>query len=234
MRVLFVTDSLGAPRPAVPWEFTFPALLRRRFAGREDIFFCRESRRGSTTACLRDPELLPSYLPDVVIVQLGIVDCVPRIFTKLESALLARLPERIRNILIRLGKHVRKRSERRAYVKPDACRRNWQAFLDQADEMDCRVLVIPVALPGKVFSADNPGAEKSIRQYNESVGCLAAGSPRAAVLPSWDREEESYDDLFLPDDGYHLSKRGHERMAGALYPILEEELREKDRSQSKL
>lgn len=222
MRILFITDSLGAPRPAVPWEYTYPALLQLRFCNIAGVSFCYETKRGSTTACLNNPDLLASYLPDLAIVQLGIVDCVPRIFTQLENSILIRLPGWIRNELIWLGKHLRTRSVKRAYVKPEACRRNWQTFLRKTNEMNCRVVIIPVALPGKVFFASNPEAEEAIRKYNEMIRCLAESVPNARVLPDWNTKDEAYDGLFFSEDGYHLSKIGHERMAKTLLLILEE------------
>ena len=228
MRILFVTDSLGAPRPAVPWEFTYPGILQSKFCDRPEVFFCYETRRGSTTCCLSNPDLLVSYTPDIAIVQLGIVDCVPRIFTQLENVILSRLPGLIRNILIWLGTRFRRRSAKRAYVKPDACIRNWQDFLNKTGEINCRVVIIPVALPGKVFSEHNPEAEKSIRIYNESVEKLAENFSHVYILPNWDKDTKVYDDLFLPDDGYHFSKYGHEKIAEFLFPFLEEKFLKKD------
>lgn len=228
MRILFVTDSLGAPRPAVPWEFTYPGILQSKFCDRPEVCFCYETRRGSTTYCLSNPDLLVSYFPGIVIVQLGIVDCVPRIFTKLENSILFRLPKWIRDIIIWLGTHYRRRSVKRAYVKPEVCMRNWQIFLNKTREINCSVIIIPVALPGKVFSKSNPKAEKSIHLYNESVEKLAENFSHVYILPNWNKDTKAYDDLFLPDDGYHFSKYGHEKMADFLFKVLEEKFLKKD------
>lgn len=228
MRILFITDSLGAPRPAVPWEFTYPGILQSKFSDNPEVLFCYETRRGSTTACLNTPDLLISYFPNIVVVQLGIVDCVPRIFTQLEHLILSRLPGWIRNILIWLGSNCRRRSAKRAYVKPEACLRNWQSFLNRTEEMNCNVVIIPVALPGKVFSESNPEAEKSICKYNESIKNLAENFSHVYILPEWSKDIKAYNDLFLPDDGYHFSKQGHEKMVEFLFPVLEKKFLKKD------
>ena len=220
MRILFISDSLGAPRPAVPWEFTYPGLLQSKFNNNKDITLCYETKRGSTTTRLCDSELLASYLPDIVIVQLGLVDCVPRLFTQLENSILIRTPQWLRNKLIWLGKHLRKRSEKRAYVKPKAYQKNWQIFLNKTAELNCAVIIIPVARPGTIFFASNPEAEKAILLYNKCIRNLTKTIPQAEVLADWDKKETSYDEFFLPEDGYHLSKHGHKHMAEILYSFI--------------
>src|SRR5688500_17972440 len=86
-KILIITDSLGLPR-AVPevcsYEQTWPFLLNN--AGYQ---IHQVSIGGATVSELyRQLEYHYLFLPDLVIVQSGIVDCAPRALGKFESLLL--------------------------------------------------------------------------------------------------------------------------------------------------
>lgn len=78
MNMLIITDSLGMPRPNVKLDDTWPCMMIDQYGKTNRIFtFCR---RGVTTnelvAFLED--YTQNYAPDVIIIQMGIVDCVRR------------------------------------------------------------------------------------------------------------------------------------------------------------
>ena len=83
-KVMIVTDSLSMPRPEIRYEDTWIYLLKQEFPQYDII---DRPGRGSTTTRLVTEggggvDLLETYMPDIVIIQLGMADCAPRLFNK--------------------------------------------------------------------------------------------------------------------------------------------------------
>lgn len=90
-KILVLTDSLGLPR-AVPeqtlYEETWPYALKK-----QGYFVHQVSIGEATSEDLKNQIFYHKmYEPDLVIVQVGIVDCAPRFATQFELALLNRIP----------------------------------------------------------------------------------------------------------------------------------------------
>lgn len=84
-RIVLFTDSLALPRsePEVTYyEDTYPYLLKKDF----EVFQFSKGG-GIMSEFVEQTFYYNQYKPDIVIIQLGIVDCGPRAFSKLEEAI---------------------------------------------------------------------------------------------------------------------------------------------------
>jgi len=139
--ILIVGDSLSAKRgDGIPWDRRWPQIFSEKCGA--DFVVSNKSRRAATSKALRNQELGGV---DLVIIQLGIVDCVPRYFAKLESSLIARVSRGLRFKVIDYFKLRRAQDRIRAYVSSDECRRNFELFLGR---VGCAV-VVKILEPGK-------------------------------------------------------------------------------------
>lgn len=209
-KVLILTDSLGVPRTR-PDRLTDDACWVYRLVddSSRDFRF-----RLSTVPGLDSRQLLAmarlyhaAIAPDVIVLQVGIVDAYPRALKRMELSLLSRLPgflSRAFHALVRrfYAPLVRLRNIR--YVEPAEFRRN---LLDLRSLFpETRFLVMPVAPATADYRRRNPLVEQSIADYNVILGevfgegfladCFA-GEPPEAVVTS---------------DNHHLSERGNERV----------------------
>ena len=100
MNVLFLTDSLGYPREEPDtargvdvWPYKVSSLLKKnRTSKNANLFF--DAKPGLDTnslARIRDKHI-KAFQPDVIFIQVGIVDCYSRALTKTESMFLSKLP----------------------------------------------------------------------------------------------------------------------------------------------
>lgn len=87
-RILLLTDSLGLPRnfpETCSYEKTWPFLLNNEHYQIQKVLI-----GGSTSGdLLKQTSYHVAFNPDIVFVQVGIVDCVPRFMTKKEMGFIA-------------------------------------------------------------------------------------------------------------------------------------------------
>ncbi len=110
MKALIVADSLSMPRKGIPYDDTWPSILN---CIRKDIHWIQRSQRALNSnhivGSLKE-DYLEYYRPDIVILQIGIVDCAPRLFPSdsLITKIINRFPVRIQNICWEYIKNNRK------------------------------------------------------------------------------------------------------------------------------
>lgn len=91
-RIVIIGDSLAMPRYEVPLEETYPYLLNKVWKNCEIIV--RNRRANTTKSQVSSQNILDDIIflkPQIVIIHLGIVDCAPRLFTKIEQLILSKL-----------------------------------------------------------------------------------------------------------------------------------------------
>ena len=130
MKVLCISDSLGLPRDGVSYEETWFYKLITRFP---HVHFISKFQRLQTTSVLKEKDYSSYYHPDIVIMQLGICDCAPRIILQndLKWLLLERILNRInKNLFWKLIKKYKKRSADVVMVSPEKFRGNISRYFD--------------------------------------------------------------------------------------------------------
>lgn len=225
LRIVAIADSLSMPRPpkhgspGTRWEETWPKVLERLL---REIHPSSEvinaGKRSRTAEDLEARELVGFIEPDIIILQIGIVDCAPRVFSRRQRQIVSLAPERLRNFIIRQRSANRFRLTARnplqkVYTKPAAFERALRTFRDYVEKRSPtpRVLVLPVLVDERLAKKSS-GYLTNASLYN---GILARVWGDAFIPPA-EFSRMHTDDFFL-EDGQHLTPSGNRRIAELLY-----------------
>jgi lysophospholipase L1-like esterase len=198
-RVLILTDSLGLPRgfPQIcEYEKTWCVKLK------EDFIVHQVSIGGATSGdILRQCPYHLQFRPDIVIVQVGIVDCAPRFVTKFELDLIKKLPTKISKAVLKVLNKKSVRSIRKiTYTKR-------VAFLNNILKIQNYFNGVPVAFiailpPSSDYETILPGIKNRVKQFNqilkEEINLLI--------------ETDDFDDMDVMTDNIHLNVIGHNKI----------------------
>jgi len=209
--VLIVGDSLSLPRDEIRYCETWPYFLGE--LTRDGWHIVLQSKKGATSRYLRSRERLEVFHPALVIVQVGIVDCAPRLFKEkgFESYLVRKMPRTLRERYIGIIKKIRVRSPQRAYVSLEDFRKNIFGYAQRCSVLGIKVFFIEIALPGQNFIRNNPEISESVRLYNsvfyEQATCFPAFCKVISPFPDMNAEP------YVLNDGYHINSAGAAEIA---------------------
>ncbi|MCP4132125.1 MAG: SGNH/GDSL hydrolase family protein [bacterium] len=210
------------PRPEIPYEKTWIFRLKKKFP---EYDFIEKSARGSTSMRLVTEggggvDLLETYRPETVILQLGMVECAPRLFRKKgpEFFFINKiLPARLRPKYIRYIKKKRVRNPELTDVSPEQFKANITAYFTRAAALKTRVIVILILTPTTLFKAKSPHIEKNITLYNDIYKEAASPFPSVEIIPPFD-EDINMDDITL--DELHINEQGYDLLYQRLKPYF--------------
>ncbi len=216
-KILFISDSLGLPRlnpEPVLAEESWPYLLTSELLSltNTNFSFYYYCLHGLTTDAVVEhfQGVLGAYSPDMVIIQVGIVDCYPRALKKSELALLSRIPL-VNKIIHRLIKRYYKQlisSRNIHYVDIAKFENNNYRIFNFYKNIE--IAVIPIAPPNDAFVAKNPKVLDSISKYNSVLRDVYGRFFLSEMYNT-----ASISDLFLSDN-YHLSVAGNRHVVDVL------------------
>lgn len=200
-KLLVITDSLGLPRP-VP-ELLLDEDCWSHKLSRLDGFDVYHYMRGGYSTKKLSKELtgyLSGYKPDVILLQIGIVDCAPRALGSLELKLTSKIPVISKWIHFLVKKYRAEIIKRRkiTYVPPSKFEKNLTEFKQHF--ADAHIFAVPIAPANKSYIAHSPGIEKNIVDYNDILQRLFT-----IVNPY---ENIDVERIFMVDN-HHLNKYGH-------------------------
>lgn len=213
--VLCVGDSLGMPRQGVSFLDTW---FYRLLKVKSNYYFLNNFRRALTTNELESRDLLENYCPNIVILQVGIVDCAPRYFKRnsLFIKIINRSPSPLRNLFWKAVKRLMRRKLSKCDVPPDTFKDNLLKYLKRCENCGVeKLIVLKIPTPSKPMIDSNPQIINSIRVYNEILQSM--NYSRELILI--DLLENSNENDFI-EDGYHLSKQGFERVFDSLVTVF--------------
>lgn len=150
---------------------------------------------------------------DVAIIQLGIVDCTPRIFHKLETQLISRIPKGIRKKIIKIAKKYRKRSKTRSYVSLLDFKKKFTFFINKFNK---KIIIIKILDASTKFNEMNHMAGESIKDYNRVLDRLYNIYDNISIV---EIPVDKVDDYTL-NDGYHLNEIGHKYISNKLISLI--------------
>ncbi|HOT44768.1 MAG TPA: SGNH/GDSL hydrolase family protein [Spirochaetota bacterium] len=221
-KIIIIADSVSMPRHGVAYEETWIHMLKREFPA-YDIM--DRTARGSTSTRLvteggGGADLLESYMPDIVILQIGMAEAAPRLFDKrgLEYALVSRyMPPRLRQRYIEYIKKRRVRSPEITDVAPEQFRKNITAFFERAKMISARIILIPILPTTDEYARKSPHAPKNVERYNAIYRETAALFENVTIVdpfrPGIDINAISIDEL-------HINPEGSKLVFNALKPLL--------------
>ena len=204
MKILSIGDSFALPRQNVAYEETWIYLLKNFFSTHELINL---SKRAQTTDVLCHPDFLEFYNPDVVIIQLGIVDCAPRYLSYGYEKFLNKfpMPSFLRTliwVIIKKGG----RKQQRAYVSKIKFQKNIEKYLDRCLLQNVtKVIFIKLGMPTSPMIESNEGIKQAVMDYNLVLDSLQRKYPFLLLIdPLYEGLSKNY-----VEDGYHPNKEGH-------------------------
>lgn len=215
MTILCVADSTALPRSRVHYADTWISLLKKKYPKYD--FICNFQRAatsrilvesGLTEDGIRGADTLEFYSPQIVILQLGIVDCSPRYLT--HNSILFKVvktsPQCIQNIFWKIWKTIKKRSIKKADVLPLQFLKNIDSYLKRCvHNKVSNVIIIKIATPSQSIVKNNPLFLEATKHYNGIYDKLIENYPFITVVDPLKKGEE-----FYYVDGYHPAKSGHE------------------------
>lgn len=200
-KVLVITDSLGLPR-AEPEHLLDEDCWTHKLSKLSNIDVYHYMRGGYATRNLRKDlnAYLKGYRPNIVLLQIGIVDCAPRAMGRLELKLISKIPV-ISTMLHYLIKKYRAEIIKRrkiTYTTPS----NFESNLLKVKThfKDAEIIALPIAPANYAYIAHSPGIEDNITEYNKILSSLFnVIDPYSEVNP---------EDIFMSDH-HHINKYGH-------------------------
>lgn len=199
-RLVLFTDSLAMPReePEVTlFEDTYPYLLRKDF----EVFQFSKGG-GIIKEFVEQTFYYNQYRPDKIILQIGIVDCAPRAFSKLEEDIFRSniVLAKFRSLLskTKMTKLIR-RLRQRSWTKTKDYKRYCEFFVSKFPNAEVYALSIVPTSPG--YEKQVPGISKKIEEYN----CILKEVFRQNMIDLSNIPAEG-----IMSDHHHLTKEGHQ------------------------
>ncbi|MEM9074499.1 MAG: SGNH/GDSL hydrolase family protein [Myxococcota bacterium] len=231
-RIVALTDSVGLPRIAegdhTYWDDVWPQVLERvlREEGvKTEVISCgMRSRTSRDINRLQFREHVIMKRPTALVLQIGVVDCAPRIFPlRVRKALgSSMVPPALRKRVIAVRSKQRAKITSRdplryVYVPPALFEREVTLFRDSIADAEAAPfpLVLPI-LAHDCMDEKSPGFLANVRRYNQILAEVWGDAfvPVSAIFPDGiPRESMSF-------DGYHLAASGHAAVAKALHARL--------------
>lgn len=162
-------------------------------------------------------DCLEAFMPDVVIVQLGIVDCAPRLLNKFDRIILKLIPGSSIRKYISILKKIRKRNVNNTLVPLDRFKNNWVNYLNRAKKTNTKVIIISISLPDDSFLKKNPGININVKKYNDLLVQFTKEYDNVFLTKAL---EPGVNPLPVYEDGYHPNHLGHDFIYSQLKPLL--------------
>lgn len=212
--VLIFTDSLGLPRDSVDFDDTWIKLLSDMYP---EVTIIDRPEYGKTTEKLPNEKYVANHNADIVITQLGIVDCAPRYFNASERCLFDCLSQNKTYIYKKCMRKIRSRNPRRTYVSTSDFRKNLDEFYQGCQEIGVPVYSIIIAPSTEKFENKSPQIENQINKYNNIYRELAESFDNLYLLDPYAGVED-IESIMVKYE--HPNAIGHERIAEAVKYVL--------------
>ncbi len=222
-RIVAIADSLAMPRnegaDQLRWEETWPYVLQKQLPNTE-VINCSSRAKSSVKLAMGGDldEHIFLKQPNLAIVQVGIVDCAPRLFSPREKKMLGKLPQLLRDKIIafmsaRRASITAQDPLAKVEVGPEAFINSLRRFVHESRKKcdGLSFLFIPMVAHLETMEKKSPGASHNIALYNRLLFkfCEQESLGLAEILHVISGDDPT---LFC-SDGYHLSKTGSDLLA---------------------
>ncbi len=212
MRILIITDSLGSPRFNMSVEKIWTYRIMKAHSTQGHVLFTI-IRHGLYTKQL-DYEQIIHFNPDVIICQVGVVDCVRRAMPDVLMRVIAHIPG-VRTVVRRFVKKYHYRITKLfnfKRTKEDIFRLN----IRKINNAGGKVCFIKIADAGQTLKQKTYNSQSDIDVYNNIM------QEEGFVINPY--ENYSADEYVLESDGHHLNELGHTLVFEAVNQQLNEYL----------
>ena len=198
MKILILTDSLGLPREkpeVVSYNETWVYKLSQ-----EHNVHQLSLGGGVMSDFIKQLAYIQMFNPDMVVLQLGIVDCAPRALTKFENEFINRfrITRKLANKYLPKYSGALRKKRRIAYTNTF----EFENGLKQISEaFSCKVLCLSILEPSEEYESNLPGITEKVSTYNNIL---------KKVLNSGFLDVSSIKKEMIMTDNIHLNNKGHE------------------------
>jgi lysophospholipase L1-like esterase len=230
MIVIVVGDSLGCPRPwvGVNLAATYSFQLNRLLGS--DAYVANYSVGDSSTDSAMKESFLRTFVRNsgasYAIIQLGIVDCAPRLLSPFERAIglvSSRVPglRALFNQYIKLKSRYRYQLTRifpRELVPMTRFESNYRTLVLQILESNPvhKVFAINIAYPGEILQKKSFNILANIQAYNKVIEGLVVAYPGRLQVVDLFTQCADKPDWITQDDGHHIHKPAHDWIAAEI------------------
>lgn len=210
MRLLIVTDSLGMPRIDVPFNSVWTRKIIEEYREKLEIITQLQRSLTSRQISIQRNEIA-LIEPDIVIVQVGIVDCTRRAMPDIVRPLFG-IPgiNTIIHYFAQKYHYELTKTFEFELVNIEEFSRNISDILTLKIGDSARspyFIIIAIAPPSIQLTLKVYGIGESIRSYNEVLRKASSIHAAKFIDPYVNNLEEV--DMFLLQDGHHLNISGH-------------------------
>ncbi len=210
-KVVIVTDSVSMPRPGINYEATWIYLLKKKYP---ELDIIDRPARGSTSRRLVTEggggvDLLESYMPGTIILQLGLAEAAPRLFRKdgFEFFFMNRiLSPDLRTKYINYVKKKRPRKPELSDVPPEEFRNNIKQYIQRCLNAGTQVLIIRLLKATDYYISKSPRIQECIDVYNRIYEEIASEFSNVTIISP---VKENMDVNKICLDELHIDKEGH-------------------------
>ena len=215
-KLLVMTASTSLPRDnpqKVTYEESWPYLVEQGIKQQHDYLLFQGSMGGATSWDLYNrAAYLKMFLPDVVIVQVGIVDAAPRAFTQKELTVLNYfwVTRKLLWIMPSKWKAKIRKIRQKSNLKPEEYRtnlKNINAFFRPGTQ----IYAISTIVPNNHYEQLNPGIRNKVLQYNRIM--------QEVYGKNYIDISDIPDDCLMTDF-QHPSLKGHQWLANRIMKIV--------------
>ncbi len=228
-KIIILGDSLAMQRTieGIAYEQTYGYLLKKYFESYYSNYFViimakranDTMRQSMSDSILYD---IKQFKPDIVIIHLGIVDCAPRIFSKIERGIISLLPEylsyRIINFYSKRRLFFTKYLPKK-YVNIKNYEKNMQKILNIIIENKAIPIIINISNPPEKIAYRSYNFLNNVRKYNNIL--LNLSKNYNCKLINFNKIVEKNPNYLL-SDGIHISKKGNQKLANEIIDCVNE------------
>lgn len=219
MKILIITDSLGLPRINDGVITSWVELLVEKRRGDIVYTYCFPGLSIQHLLYQDQPgyRWLSTWKPDLIVIQMGVVDAVRRALNNAERNLLKKAPKYIMGVARKIlsGNHYRLSKARDIHL---GSIEDYTFFInDLKKNAGCPIVFIKIAPPGKRMRENTHNAESDIKRYNDAIESFA--DETFLFLDPYRNDEM---DSLLLEDGHHLNREGVMKVFEAVNNAIED------------
>lgn len=229
LKVLCIGDSLALPGHGNQFEDTWFYKLQEHFSSyvfasyfkRATTMLVLVTEGGGDTKFPRGSDCLEFHQPDIIVIQLGIVDCAPRYLKKssIISKIIERFPAKLKTFSYFFIKKITKRSTKKADLTPEQFHHYLEAYLNRCKNNNVKkVILIKICSPDENVKQKSPDLIHAIEAYNKIIEEVCSIHHFTSVINPLNSNE-----VGIYDDGYHPNPKGNNLVYNALkaeFPLV--------------
>jgi len=218
-RIVLLGDSLGMPtgKDEVIYEDTYPYILSKKLINFEII--SRHRRTNDTLKQLATQNLfddIEMLNPNYLVIHLGIVDCAPRVFSRLQQVLIRFLPNVIQKVILKFISNYRYNITKifqKVYVTPEQYKINIAKFIEISKQNNIKLIFIAILQTNAINNKKSFNFKQNIDTYNEILEQLCLDNKITLI-------KYEYPNNFLLHDGIHINQNGNNFLAEQISSVV--------------